>query len=125
MGYLDVFASPDVLKLGFRFKQDVVYLSSTFCRLGCDPGFDRVGLEPYIDVAAIHGYLQPKRLGRRKDSKSLASVCEELLGYSLSKELQCSDWSHHPLTEEHKEYAARDALLTVFLRYSASFEPRL
>ncbi|KAI4384854.1 hypothetical protein MLD38_002954 [Melastoma candidum] len=80
MGYLDVFASPDVLKLGFRFKQDVVYLSSTFCRLGCDPGFDRVGLEPYIDVAAIHGYLQPKRLGRRKDSKSLASVCEELLG---------------------------------------------
>lgn len=38
----DVFVSPHVLKLGFRFKQDLVYLSSTFCSQGCDPGFDRV-----------------------------------------------------------------------------------
>lgn len=38
----DVFVSPDVLKLGFRFKQDLIYLSSTFSSQGCDPGFDRV-----------------------------------------------------------------------------------
>lgn len=38
----DAFVSPDVLKLGFRLKQDLVYLSSTFCSQGCDPGFDRV-----------------------------------------------------------------------------------
>lgn len=38
----DVFVSPDVLKLGFRFKQDLIYLSSTFSSHGCDPGFDRV-----------------------------------------------------------------------------------
>jgi hypothetical protein len=38
----DVFASPDILKLGFRFKQDLIYLSSTFCAQSCDPGFDRV-----------------------------------------------------------------------------------
>lgn len=38
----DVFVSPDILKLGFRFKQDLIYLSSTFCAQGCDPGFDRV-----------------------------------------------------------------------------------
>lgn len=37
-----VLTSPNVLKLGFRFKQDLVYLSSTFCSHGCDPGFDRV-----------------------------------------------------------------------------------
>lgn len=38
----DVFVSPDVLKLGFRFKQDFVYLSATFRSDGCEPGFDRV-----------------------------------------------------------------------------------
>ncbi|CAL1366429.1 unnamed protein product [Linum trigynum] len=38
----EVFTSPDILKLGFRFKQDLVYLSSTFCSHGgCDPGFDK------------------------------------------------------------------------------------
>lgn len=40
----DVFVSPDILKLGFRFKQDLVYLSSTFRSQGCDSGFDRVRL---------------------------------------------------------------------------------
>ena len=40
----DVFVSPDVLKLGFRFKQDLIYLSSTFCSQGCEPGFDRVSI---------------------------------------------------------------------------------
>ncbi|XP_034710688.1 uncharacterized protein LOC117933442 [Vitis riparia] len=112
----DVFVSPDVLKLGFRFKQDLIYLSSTFCSQGCDPGFDRV--EPFLDITSIYNYLQHKSLGRRipKETKSLASICKELLGISLSKELQCSDWSHRPLTEEQKTYAATDAhcLLEIF-----------
>jgi hypothetical protein len=39
----ELFERPDALKLGFRFKQDLVYLSSTFsAALGCDSGFDRV-----------------------------------------------------------------------------------
>ena len=38
----DVFISPDILKLGFRFKQDLLYLSSTFREHGCDAGFDTV-----------------------------------------------------------------------------------
>lgn len=40
----DVFVSPDILKLGFRFKQDLIYLSSTFSSHDCDPGFDRVSV---------------------------------------------------------------------------------
>ncbi|CAA0824706.1 3-5 exonuclease domain-containing protein [Striga hermonthica] len=112
----EVFVSPDVIKLGFRFKQDLVYLSSTFCELGCEPGFDRV--EPFIDIAAIYNYLQPKQPTRRtpKQNKSLATICEEVLGISLSKELQCSDWSQRPLSEEQKAYAAEDArcLLNIF-----------
>ena len=39
----ELFERPDALKLGFRFKQDLVYLSATFsAALGCDSGFDRV-----------------------------------------------------------------------------------
>lgn len=38
----DMFVSPDVLKLGFRFKQDLVYLSSTFTQNGCEGGFQEV-----------------------------------------------------------------------------------
>lgn len=38
----DVFVSPDILKLGFKFKQDLIFLSSTFGAEGCDPAFDKV-----------------------------------------------------------------------------------
>uniref|UniRef100_A0A7N0UGJ0 3'-5' exonuclease domain-containing protein n=1 Tax=Kalanchoe fedtschenkoi TaxID=63787 RepID=A0A7N0UGJ0_KALFE len=112
----DVFLSPHILKLGFRFKQDLVYLSATFRAQGCDPGFDTV--TPYLDIAALYSYLNPGGgSGRKsKDTKSLATMCRELLGISLSKELQCSDWSCRPLTEEQKSYAAADAwcLLELF-----------
>ncbi|KAK9994836.1 hypothetical protein SO802_024539 [Lithocarpus litseifolius] len=117
----DVFVSPDILKLGFRFKQDLVYLSSTFCAQGCDPGFDRV--EPFLDITSAYNHLQHKQHGKKipKQTKSLANICEEVLGFSLSKELQCSDWSRRPLTEEQKTYAAMDAhcLLEVFNIFQA------
>ncbi|CAF1921147.1 unnamed protein product, partial [Brassica napus] len=112
----DMFVSPDVLKLGFRFKQDLVYLSSTFTQGGCDGRFHEV--KHYMDITGIYNHLQHKRFGRKapKDIKSLAAICKELLDISLSKELQCSDWSHRPLTEEQKLYAATDAhcLLQIF-----------
>ncbi|XP_047321598.1 uncharacterized protein LOC124925596 [Impatiens glandulifera] len=112
-----LFVSPNVLKLGFRFKQDLVYLSSTFRSQGCDPaGFDKV--EPFLDITSIYSYLQQKQSGRKpsKQTKSLAAICEELLAISLSKELQCSDWSQRPLTKEQKIYASADAhcLLEIF-----------
>ncbi|KAK1399418.1 3'-5' exonuclease domain-containing protein [Heracleum sosnowskyi] len=107
-----VFESPRILKLGFKFKQDLLYLSSTFVSQGCDPGFNKV--EPYIDIATIYSALQYKQTG--KPSKSLAAICKDVLDVSLSKEQQCSDWSCRPLTEEQIRYAAADAhcLLMIF-----------
>ncbi|KAL4575722.1 hypothetical protein LXL04_011806 [Taraxacum kok-saghyz] len=108
----DVFVSPDILKLGFRFKQDLLYLSSTFTSQGCDSGFHRV--EPFLDIATIYSHLHPKQSRRKtKGTKSLSCICEELLGISLSKELQCSDWSVRPLTEDQMTYAAVDALCLI------------
>ncbi|KAL9275850.1 Exonuclease mut-7-like protein [Drosera capensis] len=106
----DVFVREDVVKLGFRFKQDLVYLSGSFCgEKGCEMGFDRI--DPFIDITSIYSFLKQKETGRRvsKQSKSLALICRELLGISLAKELQCSDWSRRPLTEQQKTYAAADA----------------
>lgn len=56
----EVFVSPDILKLGFRFKQDLIYLSSTFCSQGCDPGFDRVS----FSVSAVVCLVVNKMEGR-------------------------------------------------------------
>ncbi|CAK8570185.1 unnamed protein product [Lathyrus sativus] len=117
----EMLVSPDILKLGFRFKQDLVYLSSTFCSQGCNPGFDKV--EPYLDITSVYNHLQYTKHGRSvsKQNKSLSTICGEMLGISLSKELQCSDWSQRPLTEEQMTYAAMDAhcLLGIFKVFQA------
>ncbi|OVA06326.1 3'-5' exonuclease domain [Macleaya cordata] len=112
----DMFISPDILKLGFHFKHDLIYLSSTFCSQGCNPGFDRV--EPYLDISSIYNHLRQKEPGGNlsKETKGLATICEEVLGVFLPKELQRTDWSHRPLTEDQKTYAAADAqcLMEIF-----------
>eukprot|EP00268_Persea_americana_P022439 TRINITY_DN2234_c0_g2_i2.p1 TRINITY_DN2234_c0_g2~~TRINITY_DN2234_c0_g2_i2.p1 ORF type:complete len:582 (+),score=72.59 TRINITY_DN2234_c0_g2_i2:144-1748(+) len=117
----DMFVSPNVLKLGFKFKQDLIYLSSTFRSNGCDLGFEKV--EPFLDVTSMYHYLHNRGKKLPKDTKSLAAVCEEVLGVSLSKELQCSDWSCRPLTEAQKSYAAADAycLLEIFTIFQRRF----
>ncbi|KAK7293521.1 hypothetical protein RJT34_16389 [Clitoria ternatea] len=108
--------SPDILKLGYAFKQDLVYLSYTFSSLG---GFDKV--EPYLDIRSVYHHLQHNKKHVPKQVKSLSAICAEVLGFSLSKELQCSDWSCRPLTEEQITYAAMDAhcLLDIFMIFQA------
>ncbi|ERN19308.1 uncharacterized protein LOC18447686 [Amborella trichopoda] len=112
----DLFISPNVLKLGFKFKQDLIYLSSSLTSQGSEYWFDKV--EPYMDIANIYHLLRKNHGGkvRAKESKSLATICEDLLGVHLSKELQCSDWACRPLGEDQISYAAADAqcLLEIF-----------
>ncbi|MFS8013742.1 putative 3'-5' exonuclease domain, mut7-C RNAse domain, ribonuclease H-like superfamily [Helianthus anomalus] len=109
-----VFLSPNILKLGFRFKQDLLYLSSTFrSHSGGGGGFHRV--EPYLDIASIYSSHLHHHKQTRKKTNSLSSICQELLGISLSKELQCSDWSLRPLTQHQITYAALDALCLIHI----------
>ncbi|XP_020210985.1 Werner syndrome ATP-dependent helicase homolog isoform X1 [Cajanus cajan] len=112
----ELLLSPDIFKLGFGFKQDLVYLSSTFSSHG---GFDKV--EPYLDIKNVYNHLQHNKKHVSKQSKSLSTICAEVLGFTLSKELQCSDWSCRPLTEEQITYAAMDAhiLLDIFKVFQA------
>ncbi len=48
---------------------------------------------------------------------SLSHVAERLLGYTLDKTLQLSDWSRSTLTKEQVEYAATDVLVVRELFY--------
>lgn len=107
----ELLLSPDILKVGFGFKQDFVYLSSTF---SSHATFHKV--EPYLDIRTVYNYLHHDKKHVPKQSKSLSSMCAAVLGFPLSKELQCSDWSRRPLTEEQITYAAMDAhcLLDIF-----------
>lgn len=84
-------------------------------------------MEPFLDITSVYNHLQHKQSSGRKvpkESKSLATICQEVLGVSLSKELQCSDWSRRPLSEEQKVYAAADAqcLLDIFNVFQANVE---
>ncbi|XP_028549062.1 uncharacterized protein LOC110094700 isoform X1 [Dendrobium catenatum] len=139
----EVFVSPSVLKLGFRFKQDLAYLSSTFFSQGFLSGFDKI--EPFIDITSIYYHMKYLNRGKKfpKDTISLATICWEVLSISLSKdqerrkhgewiastvtlkmmELQCSDWSCRPLTEGQISYAAADAyyLLEIFAVFEQKF----
>ncbi|KHN33848.1 Putative exonuclease mut-7 like [Glycine soja] len=78
-------------------------------------------VEPYLDIKSVYNHLQHNKKHVPKQSKSLSTICAEVLGFSLSKELQCSDWSHRPLTEEQITYAAMDAhcLLDIFEVFQA------
>ncbi|XP_076957812.1 uncharacterized protein LOC143633380 [Bidens hawaiensis] len=72
-----------------------------------------------MDIASIYSnHLQQQhKQSRRKTTatKSLSSICHELLGFSLSKELQFSDWSLRPLTQAQMTYAALDALCLIHI----------
>lgn len=124
-----VYVSPDILKLGFRFKQDLMYLAGSFSGEEGHSYFDKV--DPYIDVGKLYLHLQNQEpwlqgKGRKmliQQTKSLSSICEEVLGVRLSKDLQCSDWEQRPLTEDQITYAAADAhcLLAIFDVFCQNF----
>lgn len=44
-------------------------------------------VEPFLDITSIYQHLQHKQPGKKtpKETKSLATICKELLGISLSK----------------------------------------
>lgn len=98
--------SPSVLKLGFKFKQDLVNLSKSFPGPDAHSCFDKV--DPYVDIGKLFLGLYGWQ-GESVNSLSLATICEQVVGYTLCKDLQCSNWEQRPLTVEQQVYAAADA----------------
>jgi len=102
---LGVFASEGVACLGWSFAHDVARLKGL---LGPTLRFARlVDLQP---IAAQRGG------GGKSHMPSLASCCRAVLGASLDKRQQCSDWDCRPLSSEQLDYAALDAHVLASLR---------
>ena len=81
--------------------------------------FDLVYLRRYLGVVAEPVYCTKiaSRLARTyTDQHGLKDLCRELLGVTLSKEQQSSDWAAVTLSPEQIKYAANDVLYLHDLR---------
>lgn len=98
------------------------YAAPNLCRLLADPAvtklfhfarFDLAAIERYLGVTAAPVYCTrtASRLVRTfTDRHGLKDLCAELLGVTISKQQQSSDWGAADLSEEQLRYAAADVL---------------
>ena len=98
-GLSKLMSAPTVTKLGFAVKGDVERLEAALP--GCTMRTEAVvDLQPLVRAA----------LGLAKGkSPALRHACLALLGLSLDKTQQTSDWEQRPLSQAQLAYAAMDA----------------
>ncbi|OFW82844.1 MAG: 3'-5' exonuclease [Alphaproteobacteria bacterium GWF2_58_20] len=104
------------------FPSHVSYSAPNLCKLLADRDVLKIFHYGRADMAFIRAYLGvtctpvyctkiASRLARTNaPSHSLAPLCRDLLGITLNKEQQCTDWGTGTLTEEQQVYAASDVL---------------
>ena len=88
--------------------------------------FDLAAIEHYLGVTAAPVFctkIASKLIRTYTDRHGLKNLVEELLGISLSKQQQSSDWGGDPINEAQREYAASD--VRYLHRLAAVFEQRL
>ena len=111
--------NPGCLKIGHSLDADI---KATSCAL--DLPIQGVLVTCAVDVKHLFTKLWHMRApglhGTCKD-KGLSVVLETVLGMTLDKSLQCSDWGQRPLTDEQILYAANDASCLLDLFMSACY----
>ena len=99
---------PAVIKLSFRFgvgdQPNLVasYGEESYARC-----------EPLVEITDFVARCLPGKLSAEVRSLGLAYLAEAVLGSSLDKSLQTSNWESRPLTTAQLEYAARDASVLI------------
>ncbi len=88
----EVFENPDINKIVFSFGEDIRLLHS----MGCFPR----GLYDLQMVSALLNY----------PPASLATLLQDVLGITLSKASQQSNWFRRPLSDEQINYAILDVI---------------
>ena len=108
----DMFSSQRLLKVGFQLGADLRRLASSYPHIPAFRMFNGV-----VEVAAIAK--KAMQLKKERNTKyhtaSLARVTEFLIGKTIDKHQQVSDWAVRPLSEEQIEYAALDAAVSPLL----------
>ena len=93
-----LFQNTSLLKLGYQFKEDLKKLQQNFER-------GQLYMRNFLDLGDLFSDLTGNKL------TSLQNVCEKVLGENLSKEEQCTDWTHFPLRKAQVHYAALDVVV--------------
>ncbi len=63
-----------------------------------------------IDVAPVYCTKIAHKLVWPNKPHSLKNLCQDMLGITLDKEQQCSDWTQKHLSEDQVRYAANDVM---------------
>lgn len=103
-----------IFKVGSNVKGDLTRLKKQYTQLATQKAFSVIELKDYVAKRGLIG---------RKDTASLASLCERVLGAYLPKEDDTrlsNDWEVSPLPQQLKNYAALDvhASRLIFARAS-------
>ena len=91
-----LFTNSSILKLGFGLSGDFKRLESSY------PGCNMYAFSSLVNIYDIAS--APICKGR-----GLSAVSFEVLGRSVDKRFQMSDWQRRPLSEDQVDYAATDA----------------
>lgn len=103
-----------------RFNPGSAYIAPNLTAVLADPArlklfhfarFDLAAIEHYLGVTATPAYctkIASKLVRTYTDRHGLKNLVEELLGISLSKQQQSSDWGAGDINEAQREYAASD-----------------
>lgn len=107
----------DALALGDLSPLGSILGSTTIQKIVHNAAFEarqferhKIPFEAEVDTLVLARRLRPDL-----PNHTLKTCCKELLGISLSKEEQTSDWSKRPLSESQRLYAASDAEVAVML----------
>ena len=100
----ELLRSAEVYKLGFSFGYDLTRMKASYPHLASlrEKGEPRA----MVDVKQLAHAASANRSNLRV---GLATLTKMVLGATLSKEQQCSDWSRRPLAAAQLAYAAADA----------------
>ncbi|KAF6257473.1 hypothetical protein COO60DRAFT_1701845 [Scenedesmus sp. NREL 46B-D3] len=106
-----LFASPEVLKLGFGLAGDLAKLAGSWP----DVQAFRVvaGVLDLRPLWVAYGVATKRQGGsvRLLSNVGLTTLCSALLGKPLDKSQQMSDWTARPLSQRQAHYAALDAFV--------------
>jgi len=99
-----LFGSERMIKVGYSVVIDFRRLTASFPHI---PAFRNV--RSVVELSTLAQRLHPK--SARPSLGSLQRLTRLVLGYSITKEQQCSNWEARPLTSDQVEYAALDCAL--------------
>lgn len=99
----DMLSSDTVLKLGFSFETDLSGLRTSY------PHLTSLGGKSIAMVDVKQLAYSASALHMMRGRIGLATLTKSVLGATLSKKQQCSNWARRPLTKAQLAYAAADA----------------